>query len=377
MDVATVAFDGGGWSGPLPDMDSPSTLVLAFAGPGVPDHRRALAELRRAYPRSCLFGCSTAGTILDERIADDALGVAVARFETAGLRTAQAELAGPGGSRRAGEIVGEALRGDDLRAVLLLSDGLAVNGSELAAGIGSRLGGDIPVMGGLAADGDRFESTWVIADGRPRPGLASAVGLYGDSVRLGHGSRGGWDKFGPERLVTRSEGNVLYELDGRPALQLYRDYLGRRADGLPATGLLFPLAVRGRGDDEAPLVRTIVAVDEDRQSLTFAGDVPQGALAQLMRARLDRLVDGSEQAAIAAAAMHPDEDSLLALTISCVGRRLVLRELSEEEVEVALAVLPPGSRQLGFYAYGELAPGGGGWCDLHNQTMTIATISEA
>ena len=71
-----------------------------------------------------------------------------------------------------------------------------------------------------------------------------AVGLYGEHVKLGHGSKGGWDTFGPERIVTKSDGNVLYELDDKPALALYKEYLGDRAAGLPGSALLFPLALR-------------------------------------------------------------------------------------------------------------------------------------
>jgi hypothetical protein len=286
-----------------------------------------------------------------------------------------APVADPGDSRDAGGRLAAALDAPGLRGVLVLSDGLAVNGSELAAGLRDGLPAGVQVTGGLAGDGERFTSTWVLCDGEPRTRVVAAVGLYGDAVRLGHGSRGGWDRFGPERTVTRSAGNVLYELDGRPALALYKEYLGRRAAGLPATGLLFPLEVRTPGGPG--LVRTILAVDEEEQSLTFAGDLPQGAGAQLMRASLDRLVDGAEHAAAGASTAHDgDGGPVLAISISCVGRRLVLGELCEDEVEASLAALPPGSSQVGFYSYGEIAPNGGVGCELHNQSMTITTLSE-
>ncbi|HKZ28446.1 MAG TPA: FIST C-terminal domain-containing protein, partial [Acidimicrobiia bacterium] len=261
----------------------------------------------------------------------------------------------------------------DLAGVLVLSDGLHVNGSELVRGISGRFGSNVPVTGGLAADGDRFEHTWVIVDGFPVERQVVAVGFYGESVRFHHGSRAGWDIFGPERLITRSEGNVLFELDGRPALQLYKQYLGDLADGLPATGLLFPLAVRQDPDDRF-LVRTILAVDEAEQSLTFAGDVPVGMRAQLMQANVDRLIGGAEQAA--KEARNDAAGPVLSVAISCVGRRLVMGDRTEEEVEATVEWLPAGSHQVGFYAYGEISPYSDGTCDLHNQTMTLTTISE-
>ncbi len=234
----------------------------------------------------------------------------------------------------------------------------------------------VVVTGGLAGDGDRFESTWVIDKGKPVSGIVSAVGLYGDAVKLGHGSQGGWDMFGPERVVTRSSANVLYELDGKPALKLYKEYLGERASGLPATALLFPLSLRETREDERRVVRTVLSIDEDEQSMTFAGDLPEGSLAQLMRANFDRLVDGAAGASLSAAGMVGDGSNVLSIAISCVGRRLVLGERTEEEVEAALENLPTGCRQIGFYSYGEISPYASGHCDLHNQTMTLTAISE-
>jgi hypothetical protein len=235
----------------------------------------------------------------------------------------------------------------------------------------------VVVTGGLAGDGDRFSRTWVLVDGRPSAGQAVAVGLYGDSVRIGHGSKGGWDVFGPEREVTRSEGNVLYELDGKPALKLYKEYLGDLAAELPASALLFPLAVRAIGGTaEERVVRTILGVDEATSSMVFAGDVPRGAFAQLMRANFDRLVQGASDAALMTREAEVDGAAVLSIAISCVGRRLVLRQRVEEETEAALEILPPGTRQVGFYSYGELSPHTNGTCELHNQTMTLTTLAE-
>lgn len=376
MDVATLSVDGGRWPDDAPThLDSPSTLVVAFGAPGLRDRPELLERLARAFPASCLVGCSSAGEIHGASLRDESLSVGVARFAGTGLRAAEAVVEGPDDSRAAGRRVAARLAGPGLRAVLVVSDGLNVNGSELAAGMRHGLPSGVPVVGGLAGDGDRFERTWVLGADGPSEGLVRAVGLYGGRVRVGHGSRGGWQRFGPERTITRSQGNVLYEIDGRPALALYKEYLGRRAAGLPATGLLFPLEIRT--GDGPWLVRTILGVDEAAQSLTFAGDLPRGSRAQLMWAGLDRLVDGAEQAGIGAAGAHPGAGPVLAIGISCVGRRLVLGESCEDEVEAALAALPPGSSQVGFYSYGEIAPSDGAGCELHNQSMTIMALSEA
>jgi hypothetical protein len=233
------------------------------------------------------------------------------------------------------------------------------------------------VTGGLAGDGARFERTWVIKDGVPQSGFITAVGFYGDRLQVGHGSQGGWDKFGPERRITKSENNVLYELDGKPALELYKTYLGDQASGLPAAGLLFPLAIRSSAEDDRTLVRTLLAVDEEKQSMTFAGDMPEGSFAQLMKANFDQLVEGAEGAALKSKSTMGEGSAPLVIAISCVGRRLVLGERIEEETEATLEILPAGAKQIGYYSYGEISPYATGNCDLHNQTMTLTTLSEA
>ncbi|HEY8217712.1 MAG TPA: FIST N-terminal domain-containing protein [Acidimicrobiia bacterium] len=370
---------GHGWSAPLPaHLDGSGTLVVAFGDKDIAGEPEPLADLGSAFPHSHVIGCSTAGQILGPTLSDSTLVVAVARFASTHVSSAWARVTEAGESCAAGEAVARTLAGPGLRAVFVLSDGLLVNGSALVRGLSSGLPADVVITGGLAGDGDRFGSTWVIADGEPRTGAVAGIGLAGDALRIGTGSFGGWDIFGPERLITRAAGNVLSELDGRPALELYKEYLGDLADGLPATALLFPLAIRASHRERRRTVRTVLAVDDDAQSMTFAGDVPEGWLAQLMRANKDRLVDGAMEAALrCAGGGGAARGPVLALAISCVGRRIVLGERTEEEIEATLEVLPPTTELVGFYSYGEIAPHGEGVSDLHNQTMTLTTIAES
>jgi len=376
VQLETIAWTSPrGWPAALPDLDSPSTLVVAFGDRSLEAEREPLDELLAAYPESVITGCSTSGEIAGTRLCDSAVSVAIVRFERTRLVRAAADVRVASGSATAGSALASQLNAADLRAVFVLSDGLQVNGSDLVRDLVGGLGADVVVTGGLAGDGDRFERTWVIDNGELRAGRAVAVGFYGESLEVGYGSQGGWGIFGPERTVTRSEGNVLYELDGKPALAVYRRYLGDLASGLPATALLFPLAVRSEREGEQ-LVRTVLAVDEEAQTMTFAGDVPQGWLAQLMRASPGRLVDGAATAAGMSAPIAANGGPTLGIAISCVGRRLVLGERTEEEIEATFESLPERSELVGFYSYGEIAPGATGFCDLHNQTMTVTTLAE-
>ena len=354
-------------------LDSATTLVLAFGDPALTGGSEAVTALRRAFPTSILLGCSTSGQLVDGTILDAGLVALVARFDHTRLRLARTDVSGTADSCAAGARLAAQLPHEGLVGVLLLSDGIVVNGSDLVRGLAAGLPAGVPVSGGLASDHARFASSWVLAGTELGPGLLAAVGLYGDRLRVTLGCQGGWGTFGPARAVTRSEGNRLYELDGRRALTLYKSYLGVYADELPGSALRFPLAVQ---TDDRPeyVVRTVLAVDEADQSMTFAGDMPTGATVQLMRASHDMLIDGAMAAATQCVAGERPLASSLALAVSCVGRRLVLGERAEEELEAVRSVLG-GVPLVGFYSNGEVSSGAG-FSELHNQTMTLAMLVE-
>jgi len=382
MHMQSLVFADGRWNAPLPtEQDSPNTLVLAFAAPEFESAPAPLAELALSFPQSVLAGCSTSGEIRGAEVHDTSVSVCVARFEHCQLQRAITAIEEAGDSFAAGQRLAAQLTStphQDLRAVFVLSDGLHVNGTGLVAGLSAGLPAGVSITGGLAGDGSRFGRTWVLDGGQPQTKQVCAVGIYGQRLRVGHGCGGGWSDFGPERRVTRAQGNVLFELDGKPALALYKEYLGERAAGLPGAALLFPLAVKREGVDQETLVRTVLAVDESAQSMTFAGDLPEGGVARLMRANMPKLIDAAGQAGRSACGELAADGAALVISVSCVGRRLVLGERTEEEVESVCESLPANAAHLGFYSYGEISPSvRGGASELHNQTMTVTCFSEA
>ncbi|MEQ1833059.1 MAG: FIST N-terminal domain-containing protein [Candidatus Eisenbacteria bacterium] len=363
------------WPAPEPGDLTGAQLLLLFYAAGLEDSP-ALAEIRERHPQALAFGCSTAGEIHDTLVGDDGIVATAVRFEHSTLRHARIALSATGDSRELGRQLATRLPHEGLVHTLVVSDGLLVNGSELVAGLREALPANVTSTGGLSGDGARFVRTTVLCGDQPVAGEVAILGLYGAQLSVGYGSQGGWDPFGPERIITRSRGNVLYELDGQPALELYKRYLGDHAKDLPSSGLLFPLSLRL--SDGSVLVRTILAVDEAAASLTFAGDVPQGLRARLMMANFDRLVDGAVQAARSSGEDLAGHPSQLALLVSCVGRKLVLSQRIEEELEGVRATLGPGPMLAGFYSYGEISPfHAHARCELHNQTMTITTLAEA
>lgn len=352
-------------------------LILIFGHRPLLTGPFPLDELRRAFPGALFFGCSTAGEICDVTVSIETVQITLIFFQKTSLKTAFVPIADRALSSQAGMDLAQSLDHEDLVHVMVLSDGLEVNGSELVEGLRKGIPAHVSITGGLSADMEQFSETVVLTSHGFERKVAAIVGFYGSAIEVGYGSVGGWDPFGPIRLITRSDHNTLYELDGKSALELYKTYLGEHAAHLPAAGLLFPISLM-TDPQGAPLVRTVLATDEKAQSMTFAGNLPQGAYARLMKANMDRLIDGASRAAQINTACHQSRSlPQLGILISCVGRRMVLGQRVEEEVEAVKEVLGRTCRLTGFYSYGEISPIKPGTpCELHNQTMTVTTLTE-
>lgn len=362
-----------GWSTHDDSLASKRDLVLVFF-----DHPECVKgvwfdELRALYPHAIIAGCSTSGSICGTEISDNNAVATAISFEKSRVRCVSGVAADFATTQVMGESLGKELLEEDLRHIFILSDGLLINGSDLARGLASVLPEGINITGGLAGDGTRFGATYVIANQAAQSNTVAMIGFYGETLHSKTGCFAGWEEFGPERTITRATGNVLYEIDGKPALELYKSYLGEFAADLPGSGLRFPISIRPDADS-APIIRTLLAVNEEDQSLTFAGDTPQGELCRLLKTNMDSLIEHAGMAAQASYAEH--EGEFLVLMVSCVGRRLVLGQLCEEELEIAQEALGESAIMSGFYSYGELSAFGESRCSLHNQTMTLVSIYE-
>lgn len=358
-------------------------MVIVFGGRHLLEDQKYYDDVRSQYPNPSthILICSTAGEIIDTEVRDDSLSLTAVFFEKTNLRFAQTEIGNASESFEAGKKLAQELSsGNDLTHVMVFSDGLKVNGTPLVEGLNQNLPGNVSVTGGLVGDGTDFKKTLVGFDGVGKEGKIVAIGFYGNNLRVGYGSLGGWDAFGVERTITKAENNVLYELDNQPALALYKTYLGEQAQGLPNTGLLFPLKLhlKEKSGKDAEVVRTILAVDEKTQSMTFAGDMPVGTKVTFMKANFDRLIDGAGGASSMSIQSFEDNIPQLAILISCIGRKLVLKERIEEEIEAVRNVVGKQAAITGFYSYGELCPVAATekQCQLHNQTMTVTVFSE-
>lgn len=351
-------------------------LVLAFGARELLEKKECFEKLLKAFPGAMIAICSTSGEIFNTHVVDDTVTATAMMFEKTPLAAYRLNAKDYPSSKELGAALAGHFDQRELKHLFVLSDGQKVNGSTLVEGMASALPKSVSITGGLAGDAARFSKTLVGLDAPPCEGEVVAIGFYGDHIRVGFGSKGGWDAFGPIRKVTSSKENVLYELDGKNALDLYKTYLGDQAAGLPSTGLLFPLAVR-MTEGKDPVVRTILGIDEKQGAMTFAGNIPVGSKAQLMRANFDQLIDGAAVAANSSFEKLGTKNPEVAILISCVGRRLVLGQRTEEEVESVRETIGEKTAITGFYSYGEISPLQSDCsCALHNQTMTITTLSE-
>lgn len=353
-----------------------SNLVLAFGERTFLETTKPYETLRKRYPNGNIVICSTSGQIANSGLVENKLVVTAIAFEKTAIKTVQADIQLESDVHSLGNTIKTELFSRDLKSILVISEGSFVNGTELINELIIQTENNIPIFGGLAGDEYHFEKTIVGLNADATQGKIVAVGFYGDHIHFGFASEGGWSDFGPEREVTQSDKNVLYKIGDRFALDIYKEYLGKYADELPGSSLYFPLSMKEDGHSK-PVVRTILSIDEQHKSMTFAGNIPQGATVRLMKGNFDKLVDASYQAAMQIKDSQ-NQNPQLALLVSCVGRKIVLGNRTEEEIEAVKEVFGQDLLVCGFYSYGEISPTlSNVACELHNQTMTITTLYES
>lgn len=374
MKIETLLLKNDGWAvdGAI-ENSSDVDLVTLFGDTEEFVDSKYFDYLRNRYPNAYIMGCSSSGNVMGAEISESKLVATAISFDTATLILKSTNFEIGDDIENLSNNLAKEFELGGLKHLFLLADGLHLNGSELVSGFNNAI--NIPITGGLAGDGARFEQTWVMANSYAKQKTIVALGLYGDSLTVGSGCYGGWSEFGTFRKITRSKNNILFELDGQPALDLYKQYLGEYAKDLPNSGLRFPLSIKKNSDDPE-VIRTLLGINEEDKSIIFAGNVPEGYTARLMKPNIDLLIDGAGQAAEIAKIQN--EKTALGLVVSCVGRKLVMGQLIDEELEAVSEELGENVLLTGFYSYGEIAPFEKDIknCELHNQTMTLTVIYE-
>jgi hypothetical protein len=352
-----------------------TNLVLAFGQRTLLEKITPYSSINKLYPNADVIICSSSGQISNQCTVADEVVVTAINFDKTYIKTASIDILSNDSIADLGKIIKNTLLQDNLKSILILSEGTYINGTELINELIQQTEFKIPIYGGLAGDEFSFEKTIVGLNADASAGKIVVVGFYGEHIHFGYSTKGGWSDFGPEREVTVSDKNVLYKIGDRYALDLYKEYLGKYADELPGSSLYFPLSMK-ETENSPSVVRTILSIDEEKKSMTFAGNIPEGSFVRLLKGNIDKLIDASSTAALDIQ-KKTDQQNQLVFLISCVGRRIVLGDRVEEELEVVREVFGKNTLLCGFYSYGEISPMKNDFaCDLHNQTMTITTIFE-
>lgn len=351
--------------------------VLCFGAKSLLENREIIDNILHTFDSAEIAFCSTAGELCQKcGVCENSMVISAIKFNQTKLQSAIVNIKNFNNSYDAGKSIAEKLDQQDLKHIFILSDGSNVNGSELVKSMNDYFKSSVVITGGLAGDDTKFEYTLTSLNDHPSRGNIIAFGLYGDHIQITHGTMGGWDSFGLAKTVTKSTGNELFEIDGKNALELYKEHLGKYSEGLPETALLFPLSVK-MNDDGDVVVRTILSINFEKKSMIFAGDIPEGSKVKFMLANFDRLIDAAGTAAKSSLMSLSNSAPQLAILISCVGRKVVLGGRVDEEVDAVIKVLGPDIPTTGFYSYGEISPlKEGTSCQLHNQTMTITCFQE-
>ena len=364
------------WDYLSPKIELINPLVLILGNRYMLEDVTIYNQVRDLFPDGHLVFGSTSGDITADLVDDESITITAIEFEksTFQIKTSNVLNADLDSFKTGKDLVSE-FPSDNLKHIFVISEGSFINGSELTKGMNAGTQNNTLITGGLCGDAARFEKTVAAYNENPKPGEIIAIGFYGDTFEATFSIHGGWTPFGPERIVTKSESNVLFELDGKPALDLYKKYLGDKSKELPGAALLYPLNVKSK-DEKQSFVRTILNINEDNNTMILAGDIPENSKVQLMMTNVDNIANASERAARQALELRKTKPQL-ALLVSCIGRKLVLDQRVEEEIEEVVDVVGKNTTICGFYSYGEIAPFHGETnCQLHNQTMTITLISE-
>ncbi|MFD0778725.1 FIST signal transduction protein [Flavobacterium myungsuense] len=271
-------------------------LVLAFGERTFLEKATPFQKLKSLYPNAQIVICSTSGQISNTNLVEKNLVATAIALDKTTIKVSEIDILLNSDIQVLGNKIKKDLLTDDLKSILIISEGSFINGTELINELILQTNELIPIFGGLAGDEYNFEKTIVGLNNDASSGKIVAIGFYGDAIHFGFGSEGGWSDFGPEREVTLSKKNILYKIGDRYALDLYKEYLGKYADELPGSSLYFPLSMKENENSE-PIVRTILAIDEENKSMTFAGNIPIGSMVRLMKGNFDKLIDASYNAA--------------------------------------------------------------------------------
>lgn len=357
-------------------LSNKANLVFVFGSTELVQDVNKFDEIRAMYPNAEIVVSSGSGEIMADETSTDTLCVTAIYFEQTKIKTLEIKLDDVKDSFDVGAHISAHIDKDDLSNLMIFSNGDQINGSHLLTGLQFNLSETVPITGGLAGSYDPFSATYTGLNGIGVKGSVIGVGFYGNKLKIGHSSRAGWTPFGPERFITRSTNNVLFELNDEPVFDFYKKYLEGLFDDMQEAIRIYPLGIKTENGQDR-LLRAFLNYDPKTGGALFAGDMPEGAKVRMMKSNVNSLIDAAGDAANSSTTPFDFEEPDLALCVSCVGRQFVLQDWIGEEIQSVNEIFKSKVPIAGFYSYGEIAPQAPRKKSaLHNHTMTITTFKE-
>ena len=170
----------------------------------------------------------------------------------------------------AGVQLAEKLKHPKLKGVILFSDGLTTEGTELVRGFQTVLQKGIPIAGALASDAV-MEHTWVNVNGELKSDTVCAVGLIGDKVELVCASGGGWELMSNKHVANRTSHQTIFEIDGRPACEVYTEMVGiETLENIPWSSGPYPITLNLDGIDVVRAVSCLLYTSPSPRDATLS-----------------------------------------------------------------------------------------------------------
>jgi signal transduction histidine kinase len=342
-----------------------STLLIQYFDGmlNVENSRELLEYLSTKFRNAHIIGTSTDGEIFNETVQDHSVILSFSIFESVTLASLSVSL--DEGSFTAGEELGREATRFGAQAMIVFSDAFATNGDLLMEGF-TQHSNNVILAGGMAGDNGKFQSTYVISGAKLYSKRAVAIMLKGENLRVNNGYSFHWLPIGPTFRVTHSVDNIVYTLDDRPILEVYRDYLGDSvADTLQSVGVAFPLILK----QKSQLIGRAPLISYEDGALGFGGSIPQGAKVQFGIGNANLILESSRETFNSCLTQSPES----IFVYSCMARRRFLGDAIGMET-IPLHTIAPTS---GFFTYGEFYTDPKNYqSSLLNETMTFLILSE-
>lgn len=255
-------------------------------------------------------------------------------------------------------------------AILILGSGLETDGEQLVRGIQHVAGNDVSMFGGLAGDDTQFKETFVFSEEKLENNGAIVMALNTSQYIIQGLATSGWVSIGADKIITHAEGNIVYTIDGQPALDVYKDYLNVSDTDLPEIGVEYPLLIKKPGAQD--VLRAVINVDREKKSLIFAGTVPNGAVVTFSSSPGFEIIESTRNK-VNEFHNHNEEADLLIL-FSCMARHNALGPTISEEIDEAWHNW--AKPLIGFFTYGEIGNNYNAACDFYNETFTMVSIKQ-